>query len=271
MTVLEALRGSAGNLRRFAVKHSPEILTGLGISGFVTTVVLTAKASPKVSASHYGYATQRQNVAETKEERIELWKDEAMELAPVVLPPVISGMASVACVLMAHRIQAQRAATLATAYSLAERTLSAYQEKALEKLGDVGAEELMQAVSDKLAEEDCPFDEDYAYSPGDDGKTLCYDRVTGRYFRSTPDEIKAAEGVINKRLIDESIVQLADFYYELGLDFNGFICDALGWDISRDRFDVYFTSMLDKDERPCLVLNYNVSIVDKRVFDRGRR
>lgn len=264
------LRCALEGAKELALKRSPEIFTALGIGGFVTTVVLTAKASPKVAASHYAYSMQRQYAAETKDERIDLWKEEAKEIAPVVLPPVISGVASIGFVLAAHRIQAKRAATLATAYSLAERTLSAYQEKALEKLGDDGATELMQAVSDKLAQEDCPFEEDYSYSPDEDGKCLCYDRVTGRYFRSTPDEIKAAEGIVNKQLIDESIVHLSDFYYELGLDFNGFVCDALGWDISKDRLDVYFTSMLDKEDRPCLVLNYNVNIVDRRVFD-GRR
>ena len=267
---LEDLRGLFPQVKDFAMKRSPEIFTALGIGGFVTTVVLTAKASPKVEASHYGYTVLRRQSAQTKEERIDLWKDEVKELAPVVIPPVISGVASIGFVLAAHRIQAKRAATLATAYSLAERTLSAYQEKALEKLGDEGAVELMQAVSDKLAQDDCPFDEDYSYSPDEDGKCLCYDRVTGRYFRSTPDEIKAAEGAINKRLIDESVVHLSDFYYELDLDFNGFVCDALGWDISKDRLDIYFTSMLDRYERPCLVLNYNVNIVDRRVFE-GRR
>ena len=266
---LSRFEGVLEGAKELAYKRSPEIFTALGIGGFVTTVVLTAKASPKTSDIHTDYRLRRISTR-TKDERIELWKEEGLKLAPVVLPPVISGTVSIVFVLMAHRIQAKRAATLATAYSLAERTLSAYQEKALEKLGDDGAAELMQAVSDKLAQDDCPFDEDYSYSPDEDGKCLCYDRVTGRYFRSTPEEVKAAEGVINKQLIDESIVRLSDFYYELGLDFNGFICDALGWDISKDRLDVYFTSMLDKDERPCLVLNYNVNIVDRRVFD-GRR
>ena len=263
------LRCALEGAKELALKRSPEIFTALGIGGFVTTVVLTAKASPKTADIHTDYRLRRINTR-TRDERIGLWKEEGLKLAPVVLPPVISGVASIGFVLAAHRIQAKRAATLATAYSLAERTLSAYQEKALEKLGDDGAVELMQAVSDKLAQEDCPFEEDYSYSPDEDGKCLCYDRVTGRYFRSTPDEIKAAEGIVNKQLIDESIVHLSDFYYELGLDFNGFVCDALGWDISKDRLDVYFTSMLDKEDRPCLVLNYNVNIVDRRVFD-GRR
>lgn len=267
---METVRKGLAVAKGFFLKKSPEIFTGLGIGGFVTTVALTAKAAPKVAAAHHGYVELRAHKANTKDERIDLWREEIYELAPAVLPPVISGAMSIGFVLAAHNIQSKRAATLATAYSLAEKTLTTYQEKALEKLGDEGASELMQAVSDKLAKDECPFEEDYSYSPDEDGKCLCYDRVTGRYFRSTPDEIKAAEGIVNKQLIDESIVSLSDFYYELGLDFNGFVCDALGWDISKDRLDVYFTSMLDKEDRPCLVLNYNVNIIDRRVFDGGR-
>ena len=33
--------------KRGLVKHSPEILTGLGIAGMISSVVLAAKATPK--------------------------------------------------------------------------------------------------------------------------------------------------------------------------------------------------------------------------------
>lgn len=266
---LTKLHGVIDAVRGFTVKKSPEIFTALGIGGFITTVVLTAKASPKVAASHFGYQVLR-NASESKDERISLWKEEARELVPACAPIIISGGASIGFVLAAHRIRAKRAATLATAYSLAERTLSAYQEKAIERLGEDGHKELMQAVTDKLAAEETPFDDGYSYRPEEDGNCLCYDRVTGRYFRSTPEDIRAAESEVNKRLIDEVIVPLSEFYFYLGLDDKGFVCDALGWDLAKDKLDIYFTSMLDDEKNPCLVLNYNVSIIDKRVFDFRR-
>ena len=35
------------NSRKFLGKHSPEILTGLGIAGFITSTILAVKATPK--------------------------------------------------------------------------------------------------------------------------------------------------------------------------------------------------------------------------------
>lgn len=254
---------------KIIASKGPEILTVLSVSGLFTTVALGMKAHASTVEERAGYCEELLT-ARTNEEKADILKDAIRELGPVYAPMAISGALTVACILTAHHIQTKRAAALATAYSLAEKTLAAYQEKALEKLGEEGGKELMQAVSDKLAEDDAPFDGGYSYRIDGDGKTLCYDRVTGRYFRSSVENIRAAESAVNKRLIDESMVRLGEFYYELGIDDGGFICDGFGWDISRSPLEIYFTSMLDRENNPCLVLNYNVSLVDRRAFD-GRR
>ena len=171
-------------------RKSPEILTALGISGFVTTVVRACRATPRAATIHesYEWEIEKGNL-EPKEAVLE----EAKKIAPLYVPAVISGGASIACILGAHHIQTSRTAAIATAYSLTERTLKTYQDKVIEKLGEDGHEELMQLVSDKLADEDVPFEDGYSYAPDPSGKTLCYDRVTGRYFRSTPEAIREAE------------------------------------------------------------------------------
>ena len=35
------------NIRKFASKRSPEILTGIGIAGMITTTILAVRATPK--------------------------------------------------------------------------------------------------------------------------------------------------------------------------------------------------------------------------------
>ena len=262
-------------VKKVLVRRSPEILTALGISGFVTTVVLACKAAPEADYFHILHAAERRSLRERGQKRdVEKLKgsyiQEAKEVLPLYAPAIISGGVSIACILGAHHVQSQRTAAIVTAYSVAERTLSTYQSKVIDKIGEDAHKDLMQAVTDKLAEEDAPFDGGYSYSPDEDGKCLCYDRVTGRYFRSTPEDIRAAESDVNKRLIDEVIVPLSEFYFALGLEDRSFVCEGLGWDLAKDKLDVYFTSMLDDEKRPCLVLNYNVSILDRRIFSGGR-
>ena len=41
--------------KHFVVKHSPEILTGIGIAGMITTTVLAVKATPKALEEIEGY------------------------------------------------------------------------------------------------------------------------------------------------------------------------------------------------------------------------
>lgn len=259
------VKDGLGIIGKAVSRRSPEILTALGISGFITTTVLACRVTSRAVDIHEHYEWEREkgNITE-RDSRIE----QAKAILPLYAPAAISGGLSIVCILGAHRIQTSRTAAIATAYSLTERTLKTYQDKVIEKLGEDGHKDLMQLVSDKLADEDVPFDGGYSYEPDASGKTLCYDRVTGRYFRSNPEAIREAESQVNKRLIDEVIVPLSEFYFYLGIDDKGFICDALGWDLARDKLDVYFTSMLDDEKRPCLVLNYNVGIVDRRIFDK---
>lgn len=256
-------------VKKALTRRSPEILTALGITGFLTTVVLACKATPEAGYHHNLHSMERARLDDKNKVRGS-YIQEAKEIVPLYTPAIISGGISIACVLMAHKVQADRTAAIVTAYSVAERTLSTYQSKVIEKLGEDAHKELMQAVTDKLAEDDAPFDGGYSYSPEEDGKCLCYDRVTGRYFRSTPEDIRSAESEVNKRLIDEVTVPLSEFYFALGLEDRSFVCEGLGWDLAKDKLDVYFTSMLDDEKRPCLVLNYNVSILDRRIFSGGR-
>lgn len=253
-----------------AKRNSPQILLATGIAGFVTTVVVAVKTGPTITSIHSFYKNKRNHEADP-EARMHLIENEARDLVKPVVPLVLMTGASIGCVIGSSHIQAKRGAALMAAYSLSEKTFETYKEKVLEKLGEDGEREIMQETSDKIAKEEVPFDEDYSYSVGPDGKVLCYDVVTGKFFHSTKEEIREAEGAINKRLINESIVPLSYFFMELGIEDHSEVGEALGWDITRATPDIYFTSMLDDQSRPCLVLNYHTVLIDPGIFGRKWR
>ena len=110
-------------------KHSPEILTGLGVVGFATTIVMTAKAAPKAADIHKWEETYRHDTARNEDEVKESYLEEAKSLAPLVVPPAIVGIASVSCFIFSNKVSADRRAAIMAAYSLSTETLARYQEK----------------------------------------------------------------------------------------------------------------------------------------------
>ena len=109
------LAQTAKNIRTSMVKHSPEILTGLGIVGMITTTVLAVKATPK--------ALTLIDVAEN-EKRDELTPMETVKATwKCYIPAAVTGVTSIACLVGASSVNTRRNAALAAA-SVAESAAS---------------------------------------------------------------------------------------------------------------------------------------------------
>ena len=89
------------------------------------------------------------------------------------------------------------------------------------------------------------------------GNTICYDVISGRYFKSDRDTISRIVNDLNRKMRDEMYVSLNDFYYELGLDSTK-MGDDLGWNIDKGYIEIDFSSHLDANGTPCLVIDYRV-------------
>ena len=271
-------KGLARTVAGAASRHSPAIFTALGIAGFGATVVMTAKAAPRATDIHYREMWDRDDARETAKDEAqmkELLKDsyvrEFKEVAPLYLPAFGMGVISVGCFLMANKIHVDREAAVMAAYSLSEKTLATYQDKVIERLGEEAHKDILDEATKELARREVPEDLDpnVVVVPDGGGTVRCYDNVTGRYFFSSRERILEAESAINKRLLNETRVELQEFYYELGLEERFTLGEAMGWDISSPYFaadntlNVWFTPMLDDDKNPCLALNYHVLIFER--------
>lgn len=238
------------NTRQFVSKRSPEILTGIGIAGMITTTVLAVRATP----------IALQLIEEKKNED---WVDELSPLEVVktawkpYVPAAVTGVASVACLIGASSVNAKRNAALATAYKLSETALSEYREKVIETIG----EKKEKTVRDKVAEERVkknPVSKSEVIVTNN-GTTLCFDPISARYFKSSIDKIKRAENELNKQMLHDisGYVSLNEFYDELGLDHTS-VGDDLGWNVDR-LIDISFSSQLNDNGEPSVVLDYLVA------------
>lgn len=233
-------------IQKAVVKHSPEILTGLGIAGMITTTVLAVKATPRA----LDLINDRKDELETEK----LPPTEVVKTAwKCYIPAAVTCATSTACLIGASSVHLKRNAALATAYKLSESAISEYKEAVIDKLG----EKKEQTIRDKVAEEKMkknPVSSSEVFIT-EKGNTLCYDTISGRYFKSDIDRIKRAENAINKQLLDEMYVSLNDLYDELDLDHTK-LGDELGWKIDDGLVELYFSSQLADDGTPCVVMDF---------------
>ena len=238
------------DIRSFASKRSPEILTGLGIAGMITTSVLAVKATPKA-------------LELIEEKKKEEWVDQltSLEIVKVAwkpyIPAIVTCVVSTSCLIGASSVNAKRNAALATAYKLSETALSEYKEKVIETIG----EKKERVVRDKVAEERVkknPVSKNEVIVTGN-GKTLCFDPISGRYFMSSIETIKRAENELNKQMLHDisGYVSVNEFYDELGLDHIS-IGNELGWNTDQ-LIDISFSSQLNDNGEPSVVLDYLVA------------
>lgn len=245
-----SLASVAKSVRAAMKKHSPEILTGIGIAGMITTTVMAVRATPKALI-----------LIEDKKAELETDKLIPLEIVkaawPCYIPAAIVGSVSVFCLIGASSTNLRRNAALATAYTLSESTLREYQEKVVETIGEKKEQSIRDAVvKDKMASH--PIRDVVLTEKG--GNTICFDAVSGRYFKSDIDRLRKAENELNRQMRNEMYVTLNEFYYEIGLD--GIkVGDDLGWNIDKGYIELQFTSHLDANGTPCLVIEYGVAPV----------
>ena len=245
----EGLKRTIKSAGRALTKYSPGILTGIGITGMIGATFMAVKATPKALY-----------LIEAKKE-----ESEVEELTPVetiktcwkcYIPATLTTVVSAACLIGASTVSAKRNAALATAYSISEAALREYQEKVVEVVGEKKEKAVRDAVAKDQIERD-PVTKSEVVIIDSNSNTLCYEPLSGRYFKSTIDKIKKAEIKLDRQMIQEMYVSLNDFYWEIGLDGTD-LGDQMGWNLSKGYMDLSFSSQLADDGTPCAVIIYGI-------------
>lgn len=228
-------------------KHSPEILTGLGIGGMLTTTFLAVNATPK--------AIRLIEEAKKKDNKDKLTPVETVKVAwKPYIPATITSVLSMACIIGANSVNARRNAALATAYQLSTTALNEYKDKVVETIGEDKAQEIRDKIVEDKKEKISQTRPTYNYSP--DEKVLMYEPISNQYFMSSKTEVKDARNEINGRLIDgrEFCISLNEFLDELNLK-HSVIGDDLGWTASK-RVDLSFDDWHSDNDKPCFKISY---------------
>lgn len=239
----------ASSVRMSISQHSPEILTGIGIAGMVTTAIMAVRATPKA-------------LRLIDEKKKELNAEESLPKKEVVktcwkcyIPATVMGTASIACLIGASSVSVKRNAALATAYKLSETALTEYRDKVVETIGEKKEQTIKDAIAKDKVEKN-PMDSNTIIVTGH-GDTVCLDAITGRHFKSDIEKLKRTENELNSRLLREGYISLNEFYEEIGLE-RVDIGYELGWRSDRGLMDLHLSAQLDNGV-PVMVVGFHVA------------
>lgn len=160
MVSLELLKNSgikvAGRGMLLVKKHSPEILTTVGIVGVVASAVMASKATLKLEPVV-------EKIKNGKDEAKSLLEDEmfpeydkdrhnkevarvyvkgAVDLSKLYGPSITLGLSSIACIIGAHGIMRKRNVALAAAYKAVETSFSEYRKRVIAEIGEEKEEDV---------------------------------------------------------------------------------------------------------------------------------
>ena len=171
------------------------------------------------------------------------------------IPAVITGVMSVACIVGASSVNARRNAALMAAYTLSETSLKEYKEKVVDMVGESKEKEIREEIVKDKLEKNPVNDREVVITKT--GNTLCYELMTGRYFRSDINSINAAVNELNRRMIASPCgnVSLNEFFNEIGLS-NTESGNMLGWNIDGGTIEVDYTWQTADNNEPCCVVEY---------------
>lgn len=256
--------------RHLSKVHGPTIAFAGGIVLFAGAIALTVKATKKYGeeienekikkfTDEHCYDDPQPKTVDLSEVNLDK-KIQAKVIAKTYWPVALTAASSLGLFIFARHMNLQKTAALALACSATDKSFKDYKEKVKELLGKKSSDQVEEAVErDRLvsvASGGAPKDSQIINTGH--GQVLCFDSLSGRFFRSNADHIAKAENEINRRLNYERTVVLNEFYYEL--DIPGVkLGEDSGWDADCDcLLRLKYSWHGEPYDEPCLYLSYDV-------------
>lgn len=231
---------------KFMKKHASTIFTVLACAGVGATAYTSAKYIPKV----------KEKLEDAREEKAEMYDDPEAELspiekvktvAPVVAVPVACGVATVGCIVAAHRIDV---ANLIGAEMLCKSAVEA-RDLLERKTQEVVGEKKYEDIQHEIAKEKVTEAVNSGAKVVDTGRgnVLFCDSATGQIFLSSHDAIRHAGAKLNQVLYTDmsfTINELAQLYGIRQSDLG----DTNGWvsEFAPKMVQLSFHPVLDEDD-----------------------
>ena len=218
------------------VKHSPEILMGLGIAGVITSTVLACRSTLKVQEILDYKEENMNNIKEVLDEGREDYTEEdarkdktiimtttAIRIMKLYIPSVIIGAGSIACLLESHNVMRNRNAGLAAALAATTESFKQYRERVTEKYGDEVDKEMRYGIKKEKKEKDGKKTKEEIVVGCDEKELSGYARYFNENNVNWSDDpqfnlmfLRQNQNWANDKLISQGYLYLNDVYEALG-------------------------------------------------------
>lgn len=236
-----------------AKANTPTFLTSVGVTGVISTAYLAGSGSFKAAALLEKDYTLREKQAHITQEPFEesTVKDKIKLVWHLYLPAVSVGATTITAIVMANHEASKKIAALTVASGISERAFQEYKAKVVQKLG----ENKETAIRDEIAQDRVRADPPSDMIVIEAGDVLCFDMLTGRYFKSSMEKIRKAENTVNHDIINHMYASLSQFYQEIGLEPTPY-SEEVGWSSSNALIDVQYSTVMSPDDRPCIAIDF---------------
>ena len=207
-------------LLKAAERAVPTVLSCLAVVGTAATAVMAAKATPK--------AVKLLQEAEEERGRPLTKREIVKAAAPAYIPAILTGAATVACIVGANILNKHQQASITSAYVALDQAYKRYRKAANEVYGEDADTKIHAQMADKpyISANGCSI-YDPETDPGAETR-MFYDSYSQRYFESTIPAVLNALYHLNRNLALRGDVTVNELYQFLGIEKieNG---DDIGW------------------------------------------
>lgn len=248
-----ALPNWARQFARGLDANSPTIMSGLAVAGVVTTAVLTARAAQKAQKVIAEIEAINESLLHDESEKTITIKDEAKATWKFYIPAVATGASTIALIIASNRVGVRQQAALAGAYGLLDTAFRNYKDEVLEQIGSKKEQAVRDGVAQKEMDRRPVQDNQIIFVGG--GDQLCFESLSGRYFKSDIESIRQAANDYNRNIIQNIMYDtLNEWFNQLGLEQTD-LGEILGFNVDRP-VDLIFTAHLATNGDPCIAIGY---------------
>lgn len=247
--------GSVINAVRMGAKENSSTLLTIGAGiGVLSTAYLTAKAASKAARM----IDHAESIHGTNEDPKERFKERTQLVWKEYIPPAIAATTTIVCLVGSNRVSASKTVAAQTALAVTQSAYSDYRERAIQefngtdKTGNKGRRK-DESIRGEIAQDRVNANQNSVVVVGD-GRQLCEEAYTGRFFECDIDTLKRAMNEINAKLNKHDYATFDDFYYLVGLPQTQ-VSGHTGWE-SAKLLELYFHPTM-KDGKTALSFEYN--------------
>jgi len=220
-------------------KSSPTILTIIGATGVILSIITAVKATPKAMrlidhAKYVKTIPEPDNFSQdftTTDYVKTVWK--------CYIPTAVIAGSTIACILGANILNKHQQAVITSAYVFIDNAFREYKDKIKELYG----EEVNIKAREELVKEKYNSEEHQMLGEN----LLFYEEYYDSYFERTREEVIDAEAKLNKTFAENGFATLNMFYEFLHLEPKS-IGDFLGWSYMRGS-ELYGYSWIEFDHK----------------------